>query len=225
MDKEKVKELLAGINFLKSTITDLNKQESDLLNAFGSPDFFFKDISVENFLNETILFKKCVLKYDGRGEFINPIELEEGKFLYKEVTAVIDEFLGTQFVNISFIDKTDSIRHHDETEHFSLMFRRIFDRNASGVVRANKPGECPESVSLGTHKTISEDKISVKINQVMEGCLEYKGTSFKNQNVLLFGPNIEESEYLIKLFDEFKPAKILNIVPIGGRRSFFDNVD
>lgn len=226
MDKKKVKEMLDSIKTVKELINELNKEENSLIKETGTPDYNLDEVITEIVFEENKTeFKQFVLKSEARHGFIQGNELEEGKYLHKDLSELITNFLGKEYVNISFIQTDDRSRFYDEAEHFGLVFKKVFTKKKYGTVRSYNIDNCEKSAMAGKVLQIGNDKCEISVDQVKSKCLFYTGYSFANKNVLFFGFNVVENPFLVALFKEHKPAKILNIVPIGGNRSFFDNVD
>lgn len=226
MDKKKVKEMLDNIKNVKEFMNELNKEQDSLIKETGTPDYSLDEVVTEIAFDEKQTeFRQFVLKGESRHGFIQGNELESGKFLHADLTELIKKFLGDDYINISFIQSDDRNKFHDDTEHFGLVFKKVFTKKKYGTVRAYNIDNCEKSARAGKLLQIEDEKCQISVDQVKSKCLFYNGHSYINRNVLFFGYNVVENPFLVELFKEYKPSKILNIVPIGGMRSFFDNVD
>lgn len=212
MEKENIDQLV-------STIREL----TIALNGIKGKTYHFNEVSSEGVLNPEIEFKKYLLK-NTYSDFISTEELQEGRELRIELDTEIKSTLGNEFINISFVDNSSHTRYSDGIEQFSLIFRKTYDK-IPGSIRALRVDDRPGKVKLGDNISELNGKSEINIDFVRTSCLKYIGPYFKNKNVLLFGPNIEENPYIVELFNCFPPKKLTNIVPLGSMRSFFDNVD
>ena len=111
-------------------------------------------------------------------------------------------------------------------EIFTLMFKKTFATKKLGLIKVLKQEDCNKGISVGEIATINDRQISIQLNCLHLDYFKYLGHTLKNENVLFYGFNIEENPYLVKLFETNAPKKLLNIVPVNHRNSFFyDNVD
>lgn len=226
MDKNKVKEMLENIKSVKELINELIKEENNLMNEMGTPNYKLEEVITENVIDKKVIdFRQFVLKSESGNSFIKSSELEEGKFLHSELKQLITEFLGEDYVNVSFIRPDDRNRFYDESEFFGIVFKKAFSKTKHGTIRAFDVDKCDKYSKTGITAQIDENKCQISIDQVRSKCLFYKGHNIAANNILFFGYNIEENPFLVELFQEQKPAKILNIVPIGDMKPFYDNVD
>jgi len=226
MDKNKVKEMLENIKSVKEFIKELSLEENSLLTETGSPDYSLDEVLTESAFDEKETeFRQYALKSEVKNDFIQGAELERGKYLHTDLSELINKFLGEDYINISFIQSDDRSRFHDDTEHFGLVFKKIFTKKSYGTIRANNIDNCGKAARAGEVIQIADEKCQINVDLVKSKCLFYSGHSFVGKNILFFGYNVIENPFLVELFNTYKPAKILNIVPIGGTRSFYDNVD
>lgn len=212
MEKEKIEQLTQTIRELTSA-----------LNSIKGSSFHFDEVSPESILNPKIDFKKYLLK-NTFSDYISTEELREGRELRRILDTLIETSFANEFINVNFIDKSSRVRYSDEgIEQFSIIFRKTYDR-ISGSIRVFRVDEQPEKIKLGDISS-TNDKAEINVDFVRTACLKYVGPEFTNKNVLLFGPNVEENPYLVELLNCFPPKNLINIVPLGSARSFFDNVD
>ena len=229
MNKLKMNELLEDLKIFKKLGTILSAESLELVNEFGSPSYFLNEVENDNKLASNITeFKKFVLKGNDRPEFIVRNQLEKGKFLYEELSNLIFDFLGKDYVQISMIEpnkNSRAFRNFDDMEHFNLVFKKVFSTKKSGNIKTIETEKCEKQIAVGDYSIKDENTCTIGIDYVFKNNLMYNGHSFENQNVLFYGFNIEENPFLLQLFDKYIPAKILNIIPIGDSKSFYDNVD
>ena len=111
-------------------------------------------------------------------------------------------------------------------EILTLMFKKTFATKKLGQIKVLKLEECNKGISVGDITALKDSQISIQLNCLNLDYFKYQGYALKNENVLFYGFNIEENPYLVKLFELNPPKKLLNIVPVNHRNSFFhDNVD
>ena len=212
MEKEKIEHLTQTIEELTSA-----------LNKIKGSDFHLDEVSTESVLNPKIILKKYLLK-NTFSDYISTEELREGRELRKTLDTLMETTFANEFININFIDKSSRVHYSDQgIEQFSIIFRKTYDR-ISGSIRVFRVDEQPGKIKLGEISS-TNGKAEINVDFVRTACLKYVGPEFTDKNVLLFGPNIEENPYLIELLNSFPPKKLINIVPLGSARSFFDNVD
>jgi hypothetical protein len=226
MNKNEAKEMLSSIKQIKGVLSELNGEENKLINKLGSPNYFLNEVISENRIqSKKIVLRKYILKNDEKYGFIKPTELEKGKFLYEEMVKLINDFLGKDYVLISLQDTDNRTRHSEDSEHFSLIFKKVFTNKMSGNIKAFRLENCEKAIALGKISVQQNKKYKIGIDQVSKNALLYEGELFKGRNVLFYGYNIEENPFLVELFEGYPPNRILNIIPIGDMRSYFDNVD
>jgi hypothetical protein len=221
----KIEEALKRIKELKETTG--YKEIEDYLIYKEESNYFLNDVMNEgSFNNGETEFKKYILKgFDS--DFIKPNNLNTGKKLYQELKSIINEFIGEDYVLIIFSENGSRSWRNDEMEVFTLMFRKTFATKKLGQIKVLKLEDCNKGISVGEISTRrSDSQITIQLNCLHLDYFRYQGNSLKNENVLFYGFNIEENPYLVKLFETNAPKKLLNIVPVNHRNSFFhDNVD
>lgn len=214
---KRIKELKESAGYKEIEDYLLHKEESN---------YFLNDVMNEgNFSNGETEFKKYILKgFDS--DFIKPSNLDKDKKLYLELKSIINDFIGEDYVLIIFSENGSRSWSHDEMEIFTLMFKKTFATKKLGQIKVLKLEDCHKGISLGEIATINDSQISIQLNCLHLDYFKYQGHILKNENVLFYGYNVEENPYLIKLFEANPPSKLLNIVPVNHRNSFFhDNVD
>lgn len=219
-----IEETLRRIKELKETAGF--KEIEDYLLHKEEENYFLNDVMNEgNFSNSETEFKKYILKgFDS--DFIKPNNLDKDKKLYLELKSIINDFIGEDYVLIIFSENGSRVWNNDEMEIFTLMFKKTFATKKLGQIKVLKLEECRKGISLGEILNIKNDQISIQLNCLHLDYFKYQGHTLKNENVLFYGFNVEENPYLIKLFESNPPSKLLNIIPINHRNSFFhDNVD
>ncbi len=219
-----VQEALRRIKELKESVG--YKEIEDYLLHKEESNYFLNDVITEDkFSNSEIDFKKYILKgFDS--DFIKPNNLNTDKKLYLELKAIINDFIGEDYVLIIFSENGSRSWRDTEIELFTLMFRKTFSSKKNGVIKVLKLEDCDRGISLGDITTLKDSTVSIQLNCLHLDYFNYKGHSLKNEKVLFYGYNIEENPYLVKLFETNAPEKLLNIVPVSNRNSFlYDNVD
>lgn len=214
---KRIKELKESAGYKEIEDYLLHKEESN---------YFLNDVMNEgNFNNGETEFKKYILKgFDS--DFIKPSNLDKDKKLYLELKSIIDDFIGEDYVLIIFSENGSRAWNNDEMEIFTLMFKKTFATKKLGQIKVLKLEDCSKGISIGEISNIKDGRISIQLNCLHLDYFKYHGHTLKNENVLFYGFNIEENPYLVKLFETNPPNKLLNIVPVNHRNSFFhDNVD
>lgn len=214
---KRIKELKESAGYKEIEDYLLHKEESN---------YFLNDVMNEgNFSNGEIDFKKYILKgFDS--DFIKPSNLDKDKKLYLELKSIINDFIGEDYVLIIFSENCSRSWSHDEMEIFTLMFKKTFATKKLGQIKVLKLEDCNKGISVGEIATLNESQISIQLNCLHLDYFKYHGHTLKNENVLFYGYNVEENHYLVKLLETNPPSKLLNIVPVNHRNSFFhDNVD
>lgn len=214
---KRIKELKESVGYKEIEDFLLHKEESN---------YFLNDVMNDGkFNNAETEFKKYILKGFDSG-FIKPNNLDKDKKLYLELKSIISDFIGEDYVLILFSENGSRAWRDDEMDIFTLMFRKTFATKKLGQIKVLKLEDCIKGISLGETANIKVDQISIQLNCLHLDYFKYQGYSLKNENVLFYGFNIEENPYLVKLFETNPPNKLLNIVPVNHRNSFFhDNVD
>lgn len=214
---KRIKELKESAGYKEIEDYLLHKEESN---------YFLNDVMNEgNLSNGETEFKKYILKgFDS--DFIKPNNLDKDKKLYLELKSIINDFIGEDYVLIIFSENGSRSWSHDEMEIFTLMFKKTFTTKKLGQIKVLKLEDCNKGISLGEIATINDSQISIQLNCLHLDYFKYQGHILKKENVLFYGYNVEENPYLVKLFEANPPSKLLNIVPVNHRNSFFhDNVD
>jgi hypothetical protein len=213
----RIKELKESAGYREIEDYLLHKEESN---------YFLNDVMNEGKLNnENTELKKYILKgFDS--DFIKPNNLNTDKNLYLELKSIISEFIGEDYVLIIFSENGSRAWSDDEMEIFTLMFKKTFATKKLGQIKVLKLEDCNKGISVGDITALKDSQISVQLNCLHLDYFRYQGHSLESENVLFYGFNIEENPYLVKLFETNAPKKLLNIVPVNNRNSFFhDNVD
>lgn len=180
MDKNKVKEMLDSIKNVKELINELNKEESNLIGIKGSPNYNLNEVVTEIVFDEKETgFRQFVLKSEARHGFIPGAELDAGKFLHSDLMELINNFLGKEYINISFIQSDDRNRFHDDTEHFGLVFKKVFTQKKFGTVRAYNIDNCAQSAMAGKLQKIDDEKCQISIDQSKEQVFVLYWTLFR----------------------------------------------
>lgn len=214
---KRIKELKESAGYKEIEDYLLHKEESN---------YFLNDVMNEGyFSNGETEFKKYILKgFDS--DFIKPNNLDRDKKLYLELKSIINNFIGEDYVLIIFSENGSRAWSHDEMEIFTLMFKKTFATKKLGQIKVLKLEDCNKAISVGEISNIKDGQISIQLNCLHLDYFKYQGHSLKNENVLFYGFNIEENPYLVKLLETNPPNKLLNIVPVNHRNSFFhDSVD
>jgi hypothetical protein len=214
---KRIKELKESAGYSEIEDYLLHKEESN---------YFLNDVMNEgNLSNGETEFKKYILKgFDS--DFIKPNNLDKDKKLYLELKSIINNFIGEDYVLIVFSENGSRAWSHDEMEIFTLMFKKTFATKKLGQIKVLKLEDCNKGITVGEIATINDSQISIQLNCLHLDYFKYLGHTLKNENVLFYGYNVEENPYLVKLFEANPPNKLLNIVPVNHRNSFFhDNVD
>mgnify|MGYP001023353699 FL=1 len=220
----KIEDALRRIKELKESVG--YKEIEDYLLHKEESNYFLNDVMNEGKLNsENTELKKYILKgFDS--DFIKPNNLNTDKNLYLELKSIINEFMGKDYVLIIFSENSSRSWSNDEMEIFTLMFKKTFATKKLGQIKVLKLEECNKGISVGDITALKDSQISIQLNCLNLDYFKYQGYALKNENVLFYGFNIEENPYLVKLFELKKHKKLLNIVPVNHRNSFFhDNVD
>lgn len=221
---EQIEQTLKRIKELKDT--NGFKEIEDYLLSKESETYFFNEVDLDNKFSDTeTILKKYVLKSNGKSGFIKPQELNKEKSLFAEVSKLITEFLGNDYLLIVFFDKNTRYKTDEDFELFNLIFKKTFSLHKIGTVKTKKIEVCEKLITIGEVKKFDDNKMSIDVDLVYKSNLTYVGNSIQNENVLFYGYNIEENPYLIELFKNSIPNKILNIIPLCSSNSFFDNVD
>jgi hypothetical protein len=222
--EEQIEQALKRIRELKDTTGF--KEIEDYLLSNKSEQYFFNEVDADNKLVDTeTIFKKYVLKSTSRSGFIKPQELNKERLLFKEVYKLITEFLGNDYLLIVFIDNNSRYRTDEDVELFNLIFKKTFSLNKIGCIKTKKIETCEKLITIGEVKNFDDNKTSIDVDLIYKSNLTYTGNSIQSENVLFYGYNIEENPYLVELFKNSSPNKILNIIPLCSNNSFFDNVD
>lgn len=214
---KRIKELKESVGYKEIEDYLVNKEDSN---------YFLNDVITEDkFSNGETDFKKYILKgFDS--DFIKPNNLNTDKKLCQELKTIINDFIGEDYVLIIFSENASSSWRVTEMEIFTLMFRKTFSSKKIGQIKVLKLEDCDKGISLGDITKLKDSTVSIQLNCLHLDYFKYQGHSLKNENVLFYGYNIEENPYLVKLFVTNAPKKLLNIVPVSNRNSFFhDNVD
>lgn len=221
---EQIEQTLKRIKELKDSTGF--KEIEDYLLSKESDMFFFNEVDADNkFSDSETNFKKYVLKSNGRSGFIKPQELNKEKPLFDEVSKLIAEFLGNDYLLIVFFDNNTRYRTDEDVELFNLIFKKTFSLNKVGSIKTKKIEVCEKLITIGEVKNYADNKTSIDVDLIYKSNLTYTGNSIQSENVLFYGYNIEENPYLVELFKKSSPNKILNIIPLCSSNSFFDNVD
>jgi hypothetical protein len=126
---------------------------------------------------------------------------------------------------IFFIENSTRYRTDEDVELFNLIFKKTFSSNKAGTIKIKKLDACEKTITLGEIKNIENSKTTIEVDLIYKSTLTYTGSNIKGENILFYGYNIEENPYLVELFKNAIPNKILNIIPLCGSNSFHDNVD
>ena len=221
---QQITKALKGMKALEESI-GYKEIEEFLLNK-EETNYFLNEVENDGIINsKEIILMKYILKNAGNHGFISPNKLQKDKHLYNELSSLILDNLGTNYILITMVENHKHYRSNDEMEHFNLIFRKTFATKTNGNIKTFESEKCSKIVSFGDFQMTSETNCMIGINFVSKNNLVYNGYSFKNQNVLFYGFNIEENPFLIKLFENQTTKKILNIIPISNSHSFYDNVD
>ena len=220
----KIEDALRRIKELKESVG--YKEIEDYLLHKEESNYFLNDVMNEGKLNsENTELTKYILK-GSASDFIKPNNLNTDKNLYLELKSIINEFMGKDYVLIIFSENSSRSWSNDEMEIFTLMFKKTFATKKLGQIKVLKLEECNKGISVGDITALKDSQISIQLNCLNLDYFKYQGYALKNENVLFYGFNIEENPYLVKLFELNPPKKLLNIVPVNHRNSFFhDNVD
>lgn len=220
----KVQETLRRINELKESAG--YKEIEDYLNYREESHYFLNEVLTDGKLEkERTEFRKYILK-SYNNEFIYPASLNSDRKLHRELTAIISEFLGVDYLLIASFENRINYRNNDDMELFHLVFKKTFSTMKSGEINVIKLEDCPKGIAIGDVENNVDNRVSIQLNYVYQKYFTYEGHKLKNENVLFYGFNIEKNPYLVKLFETNPPNKLLNIVPVNHRNSFFyDNLD
>jgi hypothetical protein len=221
---EQIEQTLKRIKELKES--NGYKEIEEYLLSKESQIYFFNEVDTDNkFVDTETIFKKYVLKSNERSGFIKPQELNIEKPLFEEVYKLITEFLGNDYLLIVFFDNNTRYRTDEDVELFNLIFKKTFSVHKIGSIKTKKTEACEKIIAIGEVKKFDDNKTSIDVDLIYKSNLTYAGNSIRSENVLFYGYNIEENPYLVELFRNNSPNKILNIIPLCSNNSFFDNVD
>lgn len=221
---EQIEQTLKRIKELKES--NGYKEIEEYLLSKESQIYFFNEVDTDNkFVDTETIFKKYVLKSNERSGFIKPQELNKEKPLFEEVYKLITEFLGNDYLLIVFFDNNTRYRTDEDVELFNLIFKKTFSVHKIGSIKTKKTEACEKIIAIGEVKKFDDNKTSIDVDLIYKSNLTYAGNSIRSENVLFYGYNIEENPYLVELFRNNSPNKILNIIPLCSNNSFFDNVD
>ena len=225
MDRaEQIKQALNRIKELKESTG--YKEIEDYLLENEVQSYFFNEVDTDNkFDNEKTILKKYVLKSNQRSGFIKPQELNKGKPLFEELSKLIAEYFEGHYLLIVFIENSTRYRTDEDVELFNLIFKKTFSSHKAGTIKIKKLDTCEKTITLGEIKNIENSKTTIEVDLIYKSTLTYSGSNIKGENILFYGYNIEENPYLVELFKNAIPNKILNIIPLCGSNSFHDNVD
>jgi hypothetical protein len=225
MDRaEQIKQTLNRIKELKES-TGYKEIEDYLLNKEAQP-YFFNEVDTDNkFEDIKTIFKKYVLKGNDSSGFIKPQELNIENKLFEELNNLITEFLGNDYILIVFFENNTRYSTDEDVELFNLIFKKTFSLRKMGNIKTKKQEACEKLITVGEIKTFDNNKTCINVDLIYKSNLTYTGNLIQGENVLFYGNNIEENPYLVELFKNNIPSKILNIIPLSRTNSFFDNVD
>ena len=225
MDRaEQIKQTLNRIKEIKES-TGYKDIEDYLLNKEEQP-YFFNEVDTDNKFEEiNIIFKKYVLKSNDGSGFIKPQELNIENKLFEELHTLITGFLGNDYLLIVFFENNTRYSADEDAELFNLMFKKTFSLHKMGNIKTKKQEACEKLITIGEVKTLGNKKTSIDVDLIYKSNLTYTGNLIQGENVLFYGHNIEENPYLVELFKNNTPAKILNIIPLSRTNLFYDNVD
>lgn len=225
MDRaEQIKQTLNRIKEIKES-TCYKEIEDYLLNKEAQP-YFFNEVDTDNKFEEiNIIFKKYVLKSNDGSVFIKPQELNIENKLFEELHTLITGFLGNDYLLIVLFENNTRYSADEDAELFNLMFKKTFSLHKMGNIKTKKQEACEKLITIGEVKTLGNKKTSIDIDLIYKSNLTYTGNLVQGENVLFYGHNIEENPYLVELFKNNTPAKILNIIPLSRTNLFYDNVD
>lgn len=191
-----------------------------------STGYFFKEVDTDNkFEGIKTILKKYVLKSNERSGFIKPQELDKGKQLFEELYKLIAEYFEGNYLLIVFIENNTRYRTDEDVELFNLIFKKTFSSQKTGTIKTKKIESCEKLITIGEVKKFDGNKTSIDVDLIYKNNLTYSGSNINGENILFYGYNIEENPYLVELFINTIPNKILNIIPLCGTNSFHDNVD
>jgi hypothetical protein len=128
-------------------------------------------------------------------------------------------------VLIVYTENKSRYINNQNCELFDLVFKKTFVNKKTGKIKTRVFDSCQQTISIGDTKHEVNNHLNVGIDLVYKDNLTYNGHSLNGENVLFYGHNIEENRFLIELFKIHRPAKLLNIVPLSGTKTFFEDVD